>query len=140
MLGSRKALQRRSWRNVAVPLLAGHEKCHVVQTNLRDVAPQHQPSAVSSRPLWHEGLEFSDCCRILKVPFHVVQHQPSIVPSRPLGAFSKEPVKQEAPMAAAEPAKYNQMAPPMTAYTTEYALAKASAAMDGSRQQVHNAL
>ena len=46
-------------------------------------------------------------------------------------------MKQEAPLAAAvEPLKYNQMAPPMTAYTAEYALAKASAAMDGNRQQV----
>ena len=66
-----------------------------------------------------------------------VQHQPSAVPSKPLGGFSKAPVKQEAPAAAAEPVTYNQMAPPMTAYTAEYALAKASAAMDGNRQQVH---
>ena len=56
-----------------------------------------------------------------------VQHQPSVVPSKPLGGLSTELMKQEAPLAAAvEPLKYNQMAPPMTAYTAEYALAKAS--------------
>ena len=67
-----------------------------------------------------------------------VQHQPSAVPSKPLPGLNKETLKQEAPVAAAEPVKYNQMAPPMTAYTAEYALAKASAAMDGNRQQVHS--
>lgn len=69
-----------------------------------------------------------------------MQYQPSAVPSKPFGGFSKEPVKQEAPAALAEPMKYNQMAPPMTAYTAEYALAKASAAMDGTRHQVHSLL
>ena len=70
----------------------------------------------------------------------VLQHLPSAVPSKPLGGFSKEPVKQEAPAAVAEPLKYNQMAPPVTAYTAEYALAKASAAMDGNRHQVPTTL
>ena len=62
-----------------------------------------------------------------------MQHQQSMVPSKPLGGFKSSTKPEDKP---AEPAKYNQMAPPMTAYTAEYALAKASAAMEGSYQQV----
>ena len=85
----------------------------------------------------HPVHEEHDAQAGLKGVVRCVQHQPSAVPSKLLGGFNKEPMKQEAPAAAAEPVKYNQMAPPMTAYTAEYALAKASAAMDGNRQQVH---
>ena len=56
-----------------------------------------------------------------------------MVPSKPLGGFKSSTKPEDKP---AEPAKYNQMAPPMTAYTAEYALAKASAAMEGGYQQV----
>ena len=62
-----------------------------------------------------------------------MQHQQSMVPTKPLGGFKSSTKPEDKP---AEPAKYNQMAPPMTAYTAEYALAKASAAMEGSYQQV----
>ena len=61
------------------------------------------------------------------------QHQQGMVPTKPLGGFNSSTKLEDKP---AEPAKYNQMAPPMTAYTAEYALAKASAAMEGSYQQV----
>ena len=62
-----------------------------------------------------------------------MQHQQSMVPSKPLGGFKSSTKPEDKPV---EPAKYNQMAPPMTAYTAEYALAKASAAMEGSYPQV----
>ena len=62
-----------------------------------------------------------------------MQHQQNIVPTKPLGGFKSSTKPEDKPV---EPAKYNQMAPPMTAYTAEYALAKASAAMEGSYQQV----
>ena len=62
-----------------------------------------------------------------------MQHQQSMVPTKPLGGFKSSTKPEDKP---AEPAKYNQMAPPMTAYTAEYALAKASAAMEGGYRQV----
>lgn len=69
--------------------------------------------------------------------------QPSGVPTRPLqgfkggrpdlappgGVLSKEAAAQK------EAAKYNMMAPPTAAYTADLALARASAAMEGGRQQ-----
>ena len=71
-----------------------------------------------------------------------VQHQPSAVPSKPLGGFQGALKQESLPPAAAAaaaapegPAKYNSMAPPVSAYTAEYALARASAAMEGNRQQ-----
>ena len=69
-----------------------------------------------------------------------MQHQPSAVPSKPLGGFQGALKQESLPPAAAAaapegPAKYNSMAPPVSAYTAEYALARASAAMEGNRQQ-----
>lgn len=70
--------------------------------------------------------------------------QPSGVPTRPLqgfkggrpdgGAPGGPPLSKEA--AQKEAAKYNMMAPPTAAYTADLALARASAAMEGGRQQV----
>ncbi|BDA43873.1 probable cell division cycle and apoptosis regulator protein 1 [Coccomyxa sp. Obi] len=68
--------------------------------------------------------------------------QPSGVPTRPLQGFKGGrpdggapggPLSKEA--AQKEAAKYNMMAPPTAAYTADLALARASAAMEGGRQQ-----
>ncbi|CAL8469862.1 g9404 [Coccomyxa elongata] len=69
--------------------------------------------------------------------------QPSGVPTRPLQGFKGGrpdlgppggPLSKEA-AAQKEAAKYNMMAPPTAAYTADLALARASAAMEGGRQQ-----
>ena len=68
------------------------------------------------------------------------------VPTRPLqgfkggrpegGAPGAQLSKEAAAAAQKEAAKYNMMAPPTAAYTADLALARASAAMEGARQQV----
>ncbi len=55
---------------------------------------------------------------------------------RPEGGAPGAQLSKEAAAAQKEAAKYNMMAPPTAAYTADLALARASAAMEGARQQV----